>query len=451
MAASGEVFPSLSGNKAKNIMYSDTVRLSGRNSGGPREGREDEVDSARIRKDFPIFEQKIHGRPLVYLDSAATAQKPRAVIEALDRFYSHDYSNVHRGVHALAERATIAYESARAKVADWIGAPADGVIWTRGTTEAINLVAYAWARPRLAAGDEIVVTEMEHHSNLVPWQLAAQATGAVLRFVPIRDDYTLDLDAYRRLLGPRTRLVAVSHMSNVLGTINPVREMASLAHAAGAAILVDAAQSAPHLPLNVAALDCDFLALSGHKAMGPTGIGVLYGKPEILNAMPPFHGGGEMIVEVGLERSTYKPAPHRFEAGTPPIAQAVGFAAAIDYLQEMGMENVAAHERDITTYALEALSRVEGLRVFGPKSDRGGAISFAVEGMHPHDLATILDTEAVAVRAGHHCAQPLMRRLGVPATVRASVYIYNRPEDLDALVRAIEKAKGVFGLARTRA
>jgi cysteine desulfurase/selenocysteine lyase len=402
----------------------------------------------RIRGDFPILEQSVRGKPLVYLDSAATSQKPRPVIDALVRFLTQDNSNVHRGVHALAERATSAYEKARDKVSAFIGSPgSECVIWTRGTTEGLNLVAYSWARQYLRPGDEILISLMEHHSNLVPWQLAAADTGAVLRFIPVAQDYTLDMEAFHRALNPKTRLVAVTHMSNVLGTINPIREICEAAHRVEAKVVVDGAQSVAHLPVNVSKLDCDFFAMSGHKMMGPTGIGVLYGKKDLLDSMPPFHGGGEMILEVTLERSTYKPVPYKFEAGTPPIAEAVALGAAVDYLSALGMKNVLAYEEELTGYALSALAEVDGLRVFGPASHRGGVISFALEGIHPHDLATILDSEGIAVRAGHHCAQPLMERLGVPATTRASLYVYNTTEDVDALIQALEKAKGVFGIA----
>jgi len=405
-------------------------------------------DISRIRSEFPIFKQRPHDKPLVYLDSAATAQKPRAVLERERRFYEEEYANVHRGVHALAERATQAFEDARETMASFVGAPSPrSLVWTRGTTESLNLIAYSWARHNLSEGDEILLTLMEHHSNIVPWQLVAQETGAVLRYAPIRDDYTLDREAYRNLLGKRTRLVAFSHMSNVLGTINPVRELAEEAHRVGAIVVVDGAQAVPHLPLRLADLECDFYAFSGHKMMGPTGIGVLYGREELLESMPPFQGGGEMIAEVGLDRSTYKPVPHKFEAGTPPIGQAVGLAAAADFLNGFGMETVRAHEEALTAYALDVLARVGGVVVHGPSHDRGGVISFAVDGLHAHDVATILDAEGVAVRAGHHCAQPLMRFLGAPATARASLYIYNTEEDIDRLALAIERAKSIFGIA----
>ena len=407
------------------------------------------LDPVRLKKDFPILDQQVRGRPLVYLDSAATSQKPLSVIQAIERFYTHDNANVHRAVHALAERATAAFEGARERLAHFIGAPeASSVIWTRGTTEAINLVAYAWARRVLKPGDEILLTEMEHHSNLVPWQMAAQDTGARLRFVPLRDDFTLDRARYHELLGERTKLVAMTWVSNVLGTINPVKEMIREAHTAGARVLLDAAQAVPHLPVNVRELDCDFLAFSGHKMLGPTGIGVLYGRAEILEGMAPFHGGGEMILEVSQERSTYKASPHRFEAGTPPIAQAVGLAAAVDYLERLGMNEVFNHEYELATYARKVLEGLGGVRVQAPSEIRGGATSFMVEGMHPHDLATILDREGIAIRAGHHCAQPLMRRLGVPATARASFHVYNSKEDVDALAAGIETARRILGVAR---
>jgi len=406
-------------------------------------------DVKKLRADFPALAQKVHGKPLVYLDSAATSQKPRAVIEALRKFYREDNSNVHRGIHALAERATAAFEEARGKVAGMIGAPGPGnIVWTRGATEAVNLVAYAWARRRLEAGDEILLTPMEHHSNLVPWQMAAADTGARLRFIPMLDDFTLDLGRLDELVNPRTRLVAVTHVSNVLGTINPVDRIAAAARSVGARILVDAAQSVPHMPVDVAGFDPDFMVFSGHKMLGPTGIGVLYGRADVLEEMEPFHGGGEMILEVQLERSTYKEPPYKFEAGTPPIAEAVGMGAAVDYLLGVGMADVHAHESALAAYAIEALEAIEGVTVYGPRGDRGGEVSFSLKGIHPHDLATIVDTEGVAIRAGHHCAQPLVRRLGVGSTARASFYLYNTREEVDALVRAIDKARSIFGSAR---
>ncbi len=406
-------------------------------------------DLETVRADFPALAQSVRGKPLVYLDNAATTQKPRPVLDALRDFYETKNSNVHRGVHTLAERATEAFEAARVKVARFVGAPSPlELVWTRGTTEAVNLVAYSWARRTLRPGDEILLTSMEHHSNLVPWQIAAKETGARLRYIPIREDFTLDLSKLDELLTGRTRLVAVTQMSNVLGTVNPVREIAARAHAVGARVLVDGAQSVPHMPVDVKDLDCDFLAFSGHKMLGPTGIGALYGKMELLLEMGPFQGGGEMINEVGLESSTYKDPPHKFEAGTPDIAGAVGMGAAVDYLSGLGMEAVRTHEEAVTAYALESLARLDGVHVQGPSSGRGGAVSFSVDGIHPHDLATIVDSEGVAIRAGHHCAQPLMRWLKVTATARASFYLYNTRTEVDVLVRAIGKAQSIFGKAR---
>jgi cysteine desulfurase/selenocysteine lyase len=405
------------------------------------------MDPSAIRKDFPILERTVHGKPLVYLDSTATSQKPRHVIEAITAFYEDHNANVHRGIYALAEEATEAYESARRRVAGFVGAPDPStIVFTRGTTQSINLVAHGWGRTFLREGDEVVLTEMEHHSNIVPWQLAAADTGAVLRYVPITDEGLLDMDALERTVTDRTRLVAVSGQSNVLGTLPPIRRIADLAHAAGAKILVDGAQLVSHNPVDVTALDVDFLTFSGHKMLGPTGSGGLYGRRELLQEMGPYHGGGEMIMEVFPDRSTYKEPPFKFEAGTPPIAQAIGLGAAADYLEGIGMEAVREHERDLTAYALERLAGI-GARIFGPTDldVRGGAVSFWFREIHPHDLAQVLDQEGVAIRAGHHCAQILMRRLGVPATARASFYVYNVREDVDALVQALEKAEEVFG------
>ncbi len=404
-----------------------------------------------VRQDFPLLQRSVDGKPLVYLDSAATSQKPRVVLEALQRYYEEYNANVHRGLYRIAERATLAYEEARAKVAAFIGAPAEELVFTRGTTEAINLVAYSYGDAFVGPGDEIVVTEMEHHSNLVPWQLLAQRRGARLRVVRVRpEDGTLDLEALDRVLTDRTRLVAVAHQSNVVGTINPVREIAQRAHAAGAVVLVDGAQSVPHMPVRVGELGCDFLAFSGHKMCGPTGIGALWARRELLEAMPPFHGGGEMIERVELERSTYKDPPHRFEAGTPNIADAIALGVAVEYLQSLGMEAVREHEKALVRYALAQLAEVRGVRVYGPADPevRGGAVAFTVEGVHPHDVAQVLDSEGVCVRAGHHCAQPLHRALGLAATARASVYLYNTPEDIDALVRGLERVRAFFGLSR---
>ncbi|MCS7234869.1 MAG: cysteine desulfurase [Armatimonadetes bacterium] len=404
-----------------------------------------------VRQDFPLLQRSVDGKPLVYLDSAATSQKPRVVLEALQRYYEEYNANVHRGLYRIAERATLAYEEARAKVAAFIGAAAEEVVFTRGTTEAINLVAYAYGDAFVRPGDEIVVTEMEHHSNLVPWQLLAQRRGARLRVVRVRpEDGTLDLEGLDQVLTDRTRLVAVAHQSNVVGTINPVREIAQRAHAVGAVVLVDGAQSVPHMPVRVGELGCDFLAFSGHKMCGPTGIGVLWGRRGLLEAMPPFHGGGEMIERVELERSTYKDPPHRFEAGTPNIADAIALGVAVEYLQSLGMEAVREHEKALVRYALAQLAEVRGVRVYGPTDleARGGAVAFTLEGVHPHDVAQVLDSEGVCVRAGHHCAQPLHRALGLAATARASVYLYNTPEDIDALVRGLERVRAFFGLSR---
>jgi cysteine desulfurase/selenocysteine lyase len=407
-------------------------------------------DPKVVRKDFPIFERRMHGdKPLVYLDSAATSQKPRRVLEALNDFYTNHNSNVHRGVYQLGEEATSLYEGARAKLAAFLGAAdAREIVFTRSATESINLVANAWGRANLRDGDEIVVTTMEHHSDLIPWQMIAQETGAKIVELPITDEGELDLAAMERVIGARTKLVCVTQMSNVLGTINPVSLVAEAAHASGALVLVDGAQGVPHLPTDVRALGADFLAFSGHKMLGPTGSGGLWARRELLESMPPFLGGGEMILEVWIDRATYNEVPYKFEAGTPNIAQSIGLGAAADYLTDLGMDDVHAHEMEITRYALDALANVEGLRVFGPAdvSKRGGVVSFWLEGVHPHDLATIVDTEGVALRAGHHCAQPLMRRLGVPATARASFYVYNTNEDVDALARAVDKSRTTMGV-----
>jgi cysteine desulfurase/selenocysteine lyase len=403
-------------------------------------------DVEEIRRDFPILERRIGDRRLVYLDNAATSQKPRQVLNALSEYYEEHNANIHRGVHRLAEEATAAYEGARGKVARFLGAPdTRGLIFTRGTTESINLVAHAWGRKALREGDELLLTEAEHHSNLVPWQLAAQATGAKLRFIPIREDGTLDVEEAGRLIGPRTKLVGCIHASNVLATINPVEKLAQLARDVGALMLVDGAQSAPHLPVDVEALGCDFFACSGHKMLGPTGVGALWGRPEILEKMDPFLGGGEMIREVHLNHSTYNDLPYKFEAGTMNIAQAVGLGAAVDYLDDLGMEHVREHERRLGEYAYRRLSEFDGITIYGPKEDRTGLVSFSVPDVHPHDLSQLLDEEGVAIRSGHHCAQPLMRRLGVTATARASFYLYNTQEEVDALVESLVGAREFFG------
>ncbi|MDP8943278.1 MAG: cysteine desulfurase [Actinomycetota bacterium] len=402
-----------------------------------------------LRADFPILERLDRGRPIAYLDSAATSQKPRAVIEAIARYYRHSNANIHRGVYALAQEATDLYEGARERVAALVGGDAATTIFAKNVTEAINLVAYAWGRRNVGAGDEVLITEMEHHSNIVPWQVLCEETGATLRYVPVSEEGELSLDELDAVLaGGRVKLVGVVHVSNVLGTINPVAEIVARARAAGAVSLVDGAQAVPQMPVDLAEVGADFYVWTGHKALGPTGIGVLHGRRDLLEAMPPFLGGGDMIAHVGFDRSTWNELPWKFEAGTSPIAEGVGLGAAVDYLAAVGMEAVRAHERELTAYALERLAEVPGLRVFGPADPerRGGAISFAIEGIHPHDVAEICDREAVCIRAGHHCAQPLMRRMGVPATARASFHVYNGPEDVDRLVDALGRARAVFGL-----
>jgi len=411
------------------------------------------LDVARIREDFPILKQEINGYPLVYLDNAATTQKPYQMIEALVRYYETTNANIHRGIHTLAVRATEQYEGVRTKVARHIGASnPQNVVFTRNATESINLVARAWGDANVGEGDEIVLTLMEHHSNIVPWQLLAARKGAVLRFVEVTDDGKIDLDDLRQKVGPRTKLVSVVHMSNVLGTINPVAEIAEIARPFGSVVVVDGAQSAPHMPLDVGALGCDFFAFSAHKMLGPTGVGVLWGRAEMLEAMDPFLGGGEMISVVRENASTWAAVPHRFEAGTPNIADVIAFGASLDYLHDLGMENVREHEMELTGYAIEQLHTLEGVRVHGPLSpdERGGAVSFSLEGIHPHDVSTIVDSYGVAIRAGHHCAQLLMRWLEVPATNRASLYIYNSESDIDALTHALRQAQKVFSDAGTR-
>jgi cysteine desulfurase / selenocysteine lyase len=404
------------------------------------------LDAEVVRKDFPIFETLARGKRLVYLDSAATSHKPRQVIDRIVRFYETENSNVHRGIYELAEKSTAAYEEARLACARFIGARSErSIVFTKGTTEATNLVRYTWARSNIGEGDEILVTEMEHHSNLVPWQLLAQESGASLRYLPIDDEGKLRIDLLDDYVTERTKLVGVVLMSNVLGTINPVRTVADAAHAVGARVLVDAAQAAPHMPVDVNALDADFLAFSSHKMCGPTGAGVLYGREDLLEEMPPFHGGGEMIREVHADYSTWNEIPYKFEAGTPNVAQAVGMGAAVEYLEDLGTEAVREHEIRMARYAIERLEAI-GATVYGPKDmdDRGAAVSFNLDEVHPHDLATILDQEGICIRAGHHCAQPLMRRLGVPATARASFYLYNTEDDVDVLIDGLGKAKGWF-------
>ena len=405
-------------------------------------------DIDRVRDDFPILGQMVNGWPLVYLDNAATSQKPRAVIDALVRYYETTNANIHRGIHTLAVQATDQYEGVRAKAARHIGASnAADIVFTRNTTESINLIARAWGDVNVNAGDEIVLTVMEHHSNIVPWQLLARRRGAIVRFAEVTDDGHLDLGSMRALIGPRTKLVSVVHMSNVLGTINPIAEIAAMAQAVGAKVLVDGAQSAPQMAVDVEALGCDFFAYSSHKTYGPTGVGVLWAKPGELEAMEPFMGGGEMISVVKPEGSTWADVPHKFEAGTPNIADVIAFGAALDYLGELEMNNVREHEKSLAAYAMESLRSIEGVQVQGPESveERGGAVSFTVPGIHPHDVSTVLDGRGVAIRAGHHCAQLLMRRLGVPATNRASFGLYNTRDEVDALVEGVERVIEVFG------
>ncbi len=408
-------------------------------------------DVRAVRADFPVLSRQINGKPIVFLDSAASSQKPQQVIDAISNYYRTSHANVHRGIYRLSEEATDAYESARGRVARFINAPSHKeVIFTRNATESINLVAQTWGRANLHAGDEILLTEMEHHANLVPWQLIAQEKDAKLRFIPLGEDGQLDLSGLDRLLTDRTKLVAFTQASNVLGTLTPVRSIVEAAHAVGATTVVDGAQGAPHMPVDVQALDCDFYAFSSHKMCGPTGVGVLWGRRELLESMPPFLGGGEMIRRVTLERSEWNSIPHKFEAGTPAIAEAIGLGAAVDYLSHLGMEAVRAHEKELTAYALERLSEVPGLRVFGPQNleVRGGVTAFTLNDLHPHDIATIVDSEGIAVRAGHHCAMPLHKILGVSATTRASYYIYNEPEDIDRLIEALYKVKHVFSRGR---
>ncbi len=405
------------------------------------------LDVAAVRADFPLLRRQVNGHPLVYLDSAATSQKPQAVLDAVDGYYAEHNANVHRGVHTIGNEATEVFEAARARVARFIDAPADGVVFVRNTTEALNLVASSYARELLSAGDRVVLTEMEHHSNLVPWQLAAERAGLILDFLRVADDGTIDLEDLDRLLAPPTRLLSISHQSNVLGTVVPLRAIVEAAHERGVLVCVDAAQSVPHMPVSVRELDCDFLAFSGHKMCGPMGAGVLWARPELLERMPPFLGGGSMILRVSLERSSWSTVPHKFEAGTPDVASAAGLAAACDYLDSIGRDRIHDHEVELTGHLLAVLEETEGVEVYGPRglSDRGGAVAFNVAGVHAHDVGTILDRQGVAVRAGHHCCQPLMKRLGVAATARASVYLYNTHEEIDALGAGLGEVRRIFG------
>ena len=407
-----------------------------------------EYDLAAIRRDFPILRREVHGKPLVYLDNAATSQKPVQVIAELTRYYRDTNANIHRGVHLLSQEATEQYEGVREKVRAFINAAAtDEIIFTRNTTESINLVAHAYGRAFLKAGDEVVISEIEHHSNIVPWQMLRDERGIVLRYIPMLADGSLDMDEARQIIGPRTKLLAITQMSNALGTIVPVEELAAMAHAHGAVVLVDGAQGVPHLETDVRAMGADFLAFSAHKMLGPTGVGVLYGRRELLEAMPPFMGGGDMILSVTMEHSTWNELPHKFEAGTPNIADVIAFGVAIDYLQALGLDRARAHERSLVEYALGRLVDVPGIVLYGPDDldKRGGVISFGLDGVHPHDIGQVLDSFGVAIRAGHHCAQPVMAKLCIPATARASFYIYNTRDEVDVLVDATREAVRFFG------
>ena len=402
-------------------------------------------DVMRRRADFPILAESVNGHPLVYLDNAATTQKPRSVIDALSRYYAHDNANVHRGVHTLSQRATDDYEAARTNIARFVNAgAAEQIVFTRGTTDAINLVAQSFGRPMLRPGDEIVISALEHHSNIVPWQLLCGQTGAVLTVVPVDDAGEFDLDAYASMLGPRTKLVAITHVSNALGTITPIQRIIALARAAGVPVLVDGAQAIAHVAVDVRALDCDFYAFSGHKIFGPTGIGVLYAKAARLEAMPPYQGGGDMIRSVTFEKTEYNDIQYKFEAGTQNIAGAIGLGAALDYVRVVGIDAIEAHERDLLAYATARVSDIPGLRIIGTAKEKAGIVSFTLEGVHAHDVGTILDHGGVAIRAGHHCAMPIMTRFGVPGTARASFALYNTREEVDALVAGIERVRRMF-------
>jgi cysteine desulfurase/selenocysteine lyase len=403
-------------------------------------------DVEKIRRDFPILQQTVHGKPLVYLDNAATTQKPLAVMEAMENYYRRDNSNIHRGVHTLSERATEHYEMARTSIQGFLNA-ADSkeIIFVRGTTEAINLVAQTYGRQNVGNDDEVLITAMEHHSNIVPWQMLCQEKGAKLRVAPINDQGELLLGDFERLLGPKTKLAAVSHLSNALGTINPVREIVRMAHAKNIPVLVDGAQAAPRMRVDVQELDCDFYAISGHKMYGPTGIGALYGKAKLLEAMPPYQGGGDMIASVTFEKTVYNRLPYKFEAGTPNIADTIGLGAAIEYLQQLGVEEIERHEHDVLAYATRQVEAIRGVTIVGTAKEKAGVLSFTIDGIHPHDIGTILDSEGIAVRTGHHCAQPVMQRFGIPATARASFGLYNTREEVDALVAGIHKVIEVLG------
>jgi len=402
-------------------------------------------DVEKIREDFPVLKQTIHGRPLVYLDSAATAQKPFAVIDAIRRFHEVDCANIHRGVHELSQRSTAAYEETRAKAKRFLNSRSKNeLIFVGGTTEGINLVASAWGRTNVKAGDEIVISAMEHHSNIVPWQMLCEEKGAKLRVIPMNDRGELLMEEYEKLLNPRTRMVAVAHVSNALGTINPVRQIIEMAHRAGALTLIDGAQAVPHIKVDVQALDADFYTFSGHKLVGPTGIGILYGKSKLLDEMPPYQGGGDMILTVTFEKTTYNDVPYKFEAGTPNIAGGIGLGAAFDYVTHIGIEQIAAYEHDLLVYGTEALSQIPGLRLIGTAREKASVLSFVIEGIHPHDIGTVLDKQGIAVRTGHHCAQPVMDWFNVPATTRASLAFYNTTAEIDALVAGLKKVKEIF-------
>ena len=402
-------------------------------------------DVWKIREDFPILKQTVHGKPLVYLDNAATAQTPQVVIEAVERFYLTQCANIHRGIHLLSERSTADYEETRAKAQRFLGAAEEReIVFVRGTTEAINLVASSYGRKHVGAGDEVLITAMEHHSNIVPWQLLCEEKGAALRVAPINDAGEMVLEEFDKLLNPRTRFVSVSHVSNALGTVNPVERIIELAHARGVPVMLDGAQAAPHLKINVQRLDCDFYAFSAHKLYGPTGMGILYGKAGLLEAMPPYQGGGDMIRSVSFEKTTYNALPYKFEAGTPNIAGTIGLGAAIDYMSQLDMQRAAAHEQELLAYATKQVSQLPGVRIIGTAREKASVLSFVIDGIHPHDAGTILDQQGIAVRAGHHCAQPVMERFGIPATTRASFAFYNTAEEVDVLVSGIRKVQEVF-------
>ena len=404
------------------------------------------MDVERIREDFPALKQSIHGRPLVYLDNAATAQKPLAVIETIRGFYEVDCANIHRGVHELSQRSTAAYEETRAKAKRFVNARSKNeLIFVRGTTEGINLVASSWGRPNIKPGDEIIISALEHHSNIVPWQILCEEKEARLRVIPMNGRGELILEEYEKLLGPRTRMVAVGHVSNALGTVNPIRQIIEMAHRAGALTLVDGAQAAPHMRINVQALDSDFYTFSGHKVFGPTGIGILHGKTKLLEAMPPYQGGGDMIRTVTFERTTYNDLPYKFEAGTPNIAGGIGLGAALDYASKIGLDRIAAYEHELLAYGTEALSQIPSLQIIGTAREKAAVLSFVMEGIHPHDIGTVLDRQGIAVRTGHHCAQPVMDWFHIPATTRASFAFYNTPSEVDALVDGLKKVQEVFG------